>query len=376
MISGYSVLSSVIFFNLAIVLVAVFRKKTDFLVKYSNDVLVFAAVLGLVRLFLPLDLSFAYVIQSWGIVPLIVSFLNLNLLGGEVYLKLSTALLILWLFAALAILLVQTKKLKSDIKQIKRCKKSENSFIESVFDGMNFKNTRLIISDDISVPMVGGFFKATIYAPNMALSREQWQYVFTHEYCHFKNHDSFIKLFYLALTAIFWWNPLVHKFQRELNRLLELRCDATVCKGLQNAEIVKYLQSILAVAVEIDAPKTGAVFGSALVSGGNDEFLVQRFNVIADGQKSKKSKRALAYVFVVLVFLASYMVILQPASHPKGSEEDVGFVITPENAYIRRLEDGSLQLFADGEFRWDISQGDLTFEPFSNLKIIDGENIK
>lgn len=374
MVSLYSVFSSVIFFNLTIVVVAILRRRTSFLVKCSNNVLVFSAVLALLRLFIPLDFGFAYVVQSEEFMPNIVNFLNLNLLGGNEYLKLSTALLLLWIFIALAILFVKIKCLISDVKAINKNKTCENGFIKSVFNGMNFRNARLVIFENPSVPMVGGFFRATIYAPNMELTQEQWQHIFTHEYSHFKNHDAFIKLFYMFLTAIFWWNPLVHKFQRELNRILELRCDESVCKGLKNAEIVSYLQSILAVAKEISQVEKPSFCGSELVASDSERFLIQRFKIIADGQKSNKTARRLAYVFVVLIFLSSYLVILQPASYPVGNKEETGVSVSPENAYILLNDDGSMELIVDDEFYRNINEHLINVEPFSRLKIYEKEN--
>ena len=57
--------------------------------------------------------------------------------------------------------------------------------------------------------------------------------------------DARIKLFFLLLRDLFWWNPLSHLFLRELDALLELRCDAALTQDMDEDEILSYLAAIL-----------------------------------------------------------------------------------------------------------------------------------
>ena len=79
MISAYSVCSAVIFYNLSLVLVFLLRRKTRFLARYSTSVLLFITVLGLVRLFTPVDLKPAIVIPSRYLLPAVQSALQFNI---------------------------------------------------------------------------------------------------------------------------------------------------------------------------------------------------------------------------------------------------------------------------------------------------------
>ena len=79
MISAYSICSAVIFYNLSLVLVFLLRRKTRFLARYSTSVLLFITVLGLVRLFTPIDLKPAVVIPSTTILPAVQSALLFNI---------------------------------------------------------------------------------------------------------------------------------------------------------------------------------------------------------------------------------------------------------------------------------------------------------
>ena len=60
--------------------------------------------------------------------------------------------------------------------------------------------------------------------------------ILQHEFCHVKGNDLLIKLFYNLLLVIFWWNPLTYRFRKELDNLLELRCDLRITKDMNEWE--------------------------------------------------------------------------------------------------------------------------------------------
>lgn len=64
MISTYSVCSSVVFCNLFLALAFLLQRRTRFLAGHSVSFILLVFALGLVRLFMPVDLEHAIVIQS------------------------------------------------------------------------------------------------------------------------------------------------------------------------------------------------------------------------------------------------------------------------------------------------------------------------
>ncbi len=371
MVSYYSFFSAILWFNITLLIVSIFRKQTIFLVRNSTSVLLVATVLAIVRMFLPLDFSFAYVIRSYTALPALRKFLQADILPGEEYLKISTALWCIWIMGAAIVFALWFSQYKEERKLCKYYESVENPMVDSICAKMNLRHAKVIVSPDVTVPMVIGFFKAHIYLPDIALSYGQWALVINHEYQHFKSHDAWIKLFYLMLSALFWWNPVVHKFQRELDHLLELRCDAKVCQGMDCEGKKQYLQSVLAVIKQISRTEQAPVPVSAipLVDAKAESFAEQRFKVVLWSGEQKKVTRVLQFCFVLAIFLLSYLVIIQPAGFPKGDKAEGGVRITPENAYILVLPNGKIQLFADGEYAWDINQDMLIIEPFKDLEI-------
>ena len=80
MISVYSTLSAVLFFNISMLAVYFLRRKNGFLA--AAPVLRFLTLLGAVRLFLPLDVEKAWVIALPELLPFMHELLHIPLVPG------------------------------------------------------------------------------------------------------------------------------------------------------------------------------------------------------------------------------------------------------------------------------------------------------
>lgn len=233
---------------------------------------------------------------------------------------------------------------------------------------MGLKRAELVVSPDVQVPMVAGLFKARIYMPELTLTDEEARLVILHEYQHFRSNDTLVKAFYLALEALFWRNPAVHKFKDRLDQLLELRCDARITKKLNVEGKTAYLTSILSVIKQINGycPKEQAL-ALPLVDTTVDSRVVQRFKLVLSDEKQSRKSQVVAIAALILVFLLSYMVIVQPASFPNENDPDTGVFISPENSYILVSDDGSMKLYVDGEYFWAVDDVMIKDELHSDL---------
>lgn len=68
MVSVYSVFSAIVFFNLALVAVYVLMRRTRFVINYTAASLSLLTMLAILRLFVPADLTSAFVIKSTRII--------------------------------------------------------------------------------------------------------------------------------------------------------------------------------------------------------------------------------------------------------------------------------------------------------------------
>lgn len=95
-------------------------------------------------------------------------------------------------------------------------------------------NIRLKRSDEVSSPLVYGFFRPVILLPHDFPKKDSPEYeqVLLHELTHVRSGDLWYKLFMLAVTCIHWYNPLVWVMLRLSTQDLEIRCDARVIRKL------------------------------------------------------------------------------------------------------------------------------------------------
>ncbi len=66
------------------------------------------------------------------------------------------------------------------------------------------------------------------HSAEQELHRAELRYVLLHEYTHFLNHDTVVKLLVTLFCIIFWWNPVVYLLQKDLEQNLEIKCDLSL----------------------------------------------------------------------------------------------------------------------------------------------------
>ncbi|NCB62566.1 MAG: M56 family metallopeptidase [Clostridia bacterium] len=383
-VSAFSVLMAVVWFNVAILLVAVLRSRSAFLMRHGASVLLALFFLGVARVVLPLDLPFSYVVQSWHIMPAIQRFLSAEPVPGNAYITTQTVLFSVWLIGFGVALYRAAARLYREKACRDQCHAVASPQAARVLARMGVKNVSVSVVEDLHIPIVFGVFRAHIYLPRMELTDAELELVLTHELRHVKSHDTLIKLLYLALCIIFWWNPLVAIFQDDLNRLLELRCDAAVVKSLGEEKKRAYLKSILAVMKQASAPgdkhahpmnEPAFAGASGLFSDGSSAFLKQRFELVLLDRKTPAWARTASLSVVVAAFLLSFLVIVQPSSQPTGDMMEAGIAITPQNAYII-VEDDIWKLYVDGKYFWSLSDEERCADIFLDLPKFEGGQLE
>lgn len=92
-VTAYSIIVSVLFYNLSLIVVYLLSRSGVIRAKYTSALLLFLTFLGSVRLLIPIDLDQAYVIRSYKVLPAIEDVLSKPLLGS---LSLGRILLLIW----------------------------------------------------------------------------------------------------------------------------------------------------------------------------------------------------------------------------------------------------------------------------------------
>jgi beta-lactamase regulating signal transducer with metallopeptidase domain len=407
-ISIYSMVSALLFFNSGLLIAAILGINRRFLLLNSAPFLLIIFFLSLVRLVLPIDLPFSRVIRSEDVLPQISMVLEAKVIW---HVTVKQTIFLVWLSGAIVVVLWKVWLLIKEDLVTKKFRSIPDKRLERLSEELFNNKADVVRSPDVDLPIVTGFLKAHIFVPELDLEDKHIKYILLHEYQHIKGYDIVIKVFYLMLAGLFWWNPLIYIFQKELGKLLEIRCDAGVVKKLPNEEKSDYLMSILAVIKKASDKKesrrialraeilsargdqlsadpseeemghieqeVSKAMRSKLIIPTDGSFIKFRFQVVTNSSKRSNQYIMMALtVFAVAVFLASYLVIIQPAYFPPVMDdqgfptyEGVGIGLS-----ISENPDGTYDVFFNGKFVENISEDQLKKPPYSDIDFFQGDS--
>ncbi|MGN7411730.1 M56 family metallopeptidase [Paenibacillus sp. SAF-068] len=141
------------------------------------------------------------------------------------------------------------------------------------------ENITLAHSTSVRSPILVGLFKPTIYLPPENTVKMDIKMVIHHELVHLKHQDLWVKALTLGVSALHWFNPLIHMIRRDIHAWSELACDEDVVKEMSHEERRRYGETILNVMA--GTKKMPAQFCSSLSGEGKQlkRRLMNMFNV-------------------------------------------------------------------------------------------------
>lgn len=104
---------------------------------------------------------------------------------------------------------------------------------------------KLMIGTRLSSPVLAGMRETRLYLPSEDYSMEELQLVFYHELSHYKCHDLWYRMLLLAVTTIYWFNPLLYQMEKEAEKDIENLCDSSVIKFCEKPERLAYSRLLL-----------------------------------------------------------------------------------------------------------------------------------
>lgn len=141
------------------------------------------------------------------------------------------------------------------------------------------------------------------------LSEIQRKSIVMHEAVHIKERHSIDLLFFELLRIVFWFNPLVYIYQKELTLLQEFQADATAVLQTDKA---KYYQELLARVFQTEKISFINTFF-------NHSFIKKRITML---QKSK-SNRVAKFKYALIVPLLCAMLFYVSCSEDARQEETI-----------------------------------------------------
>jgi hypothetical protein len=118
---------------------------------------------------------------------------------------------------------------------------------------------QVLESARVSVPVAAGVAGAYIVLPrgwSASLESGALQAVLRHELAHLLRRDHWVVLTQELLAALFWFNPVVHRFNRALDRAREEVCDNY---ALDAVDRLSYCETLLRLATSAAHAPRGAV---------------------------------------------------------------------------------------------------------------------
>lgn len=370
-ITWYSFFTAAAFGSIALAAVIALRSRTKFLEKYGVSSLLLLSGLVLVRMILPLDSPYAYIVRSWSILPAVQDFFR-------AFPWIWRLLMIVW---GAGIVFVIIRDLYGILYAYRICRSYitvDDRRIQRLAKSLSVR-CPVLVSPDVSTPFVSGLFLHKIYFPTLEMPDQKIKMLLQHEAQHVRSHDSQIKLLFGLLSAVLWWNPIIYKFRREIDVILEIRCDTKVTRHMDNADREAYKNLLVDMAKHLVNQQTAAAWSAAV---GSTNTLKQRIEVL--NAKPRPTHIAVKCCLAAL-FLASYFVIFQPAGNPPP--EEVGSFtsvsptgireefldksgITCDNSYILLLNH-RYYLYVNGTRIREYA--DISDIPYQDLSIYEGE---
>lgn len=381
-ITLFSVITSILLCNIYIIVIALMRRNDGFIIRFSLVPVALLIAAGIFRMICFIEIPNTVVLGSDDIFPAVLNLLNMRLFtlyNSNMGIHIYDVLIAVWISGSIYNLLKYVRQSIRLYSFVHAVPSTHDKRIISCMDDIlaqsrkNMK-VKIIQCNEISVPMITGYFKPVICLPDIQFSDYELKNILLHEWTHFLHKDAWVKLFVYLVSSVFWWNPFVHILKWELNHILEIQCDLSITSKMNDESRISYLESILKVIKSSNKSTllhTIPMNCAALVSTNKTKKIEQRFNLVLDYDSRRKQRIFpifLLCVIILISFLASYKVVIQPrtlSTVEAGYEET--FAITPENSYLTVNENGSYSLYSDGTYRCDIDKIDV--EPFSSLPI-------
>lgn len=367
MISPYSIVSAVLFFNLGMLALHIMQRNREYMVHYTVSTFVMLTLLSVLRLLLPLDFKNAYVIDSHRFLPWLIGLLESKPFG--LALSVGKWILLIWgvgtVYCVARLIHVELRAARAR----KHYVSFSNMQIENVMSSLGV-DLRVKLSPNVREPYTVGIVHPVIYLPLIRYTDDELRLVMEHEICHIRSRDNLKKLFFACVDILFWWNPLSRVFLSEIEILNEMSCDRKITAELGSDGLKEYLDTMLSVTKKLNGADRQA--DAMLISYfAAEQGLPQRYEVMLrrKERKPQSAQRLMCLVFLT-AFVLSFFVILQPYFPDPAIDNEV--FITPETSYI--LNDGNRYVLVyNGQGVEVLNKELLDEKPYRELDIIENK---
>jgi len=116
--------------------------------------------------------------------------------------------------------------------------------------GLN-RRPRLLACRGLRAPMLAGTLRPAVLLPQEPIVGEELALSLLHELTHYRRRDVWRKLLAVWVNALHWFNPLMWRMVRLMERDAELACDEEALRRLPPESRSAYGQTILNAAARL-----------------------------------------------------------------------------------------------------------------------------
>lgn len=367
MITFYSFCWSVIISSIFVLTLYFLRKKTFFILNFGVSILLLLFIFSLIRILIPFEFSYQKVIRDHYLYAVLMYPYTL---AREYQSFLFLIIIAIWIVGSCFFFYRFFRKISSSYAYLKRIDKRTSNNIINIFSRIHTgKKIPIFKSSAIETPFLVGLFHPEIYIPTYEYTEEQLYYILLHEYTHYKNKDLWVKLLCNLFCIVFWWNPIIYLLPKDLNAILELKCDATLAKELTEEEQISYLDTILFTLhcmnsnnkAHTDKLSFTTAFVRPIANLNKQRFQALTKSIQKNSLISSFSKFTIICL-LCLSFLSSYYFLLQPSYEPSHEDlwdEETGDILDSSNSYLIQKDKDSYYVYYDNELIGEISAEDV-----------------
>ena len=360
-VSVFSLLMSVLWSSLIILVAHLLRRKAFFLRRIGAPVLVVFYFLSVGRMVLPVEFPFSREVplRSWFSTAVQAVCIEEHQLGDFGWTWAQVAC-VCWAAVGIILLLWFSFRYWRAVRRMTQSL-ARDPLAEEILQSIRKESKRslkvqVFRTERASTPMGVGIFRRKIILTCGEIPAQELEYILRHEYTHFLHGDLWVKLLTQVYCCLFWWNPLVYLLRRDLPQILEIRCDMAVTKDYTVSQKAEYLQTIVnslkRMGKERDTSRQFLV-SARLLASEDSLSLVERFRLISGGQEPRRLMTASLVTGALCLLFVSYLFIFQSAYEP-GEQDYLDISSNPflvvdfGEAYLVKHSDGTYSLVTEG----------------------------
>lgn len=217
-----------------------------------------------------------------------------------------------------------------------------------------------------------GVLHKRIILPDRDYTETELRYVLLHEYTHFLNHDTVVKLLVTLFCMIFWWNPVVYLLQKDLEQTLEIKCDLSVARTLDEQERAAYLRTILSLMKQTGRKHRLPFMATALFQADAQTEIKERFVLVMtySAQRHRHTASVILTGVFILLLIASYAILPQPKFEAPSSEKAGVINFDNSTAYIKQDRAGRCWLCIPNEQLIELSESETEFYKHTGMTLV------